>query len=254
MPETPISAAVTAEPDDRGRSEIADVRDILSPTDTVQLSDAVVDRLREAILRGAFAPGDRLPEEQLAEALGVSRGPVRQALALLEREGMVVRRRNRGAIVARLSREDLNEVFSLRVVIEPVACEWAAANADERDIERLRTIVDGYSRLTSDLTVQRAAEVDLGFHDAIYDAARHRRLLRMWADLRPQVFVFMLGRTYVHTSEWRTMMIENHRSILDAVVDRDGARARELAKTHVQISYEHVLEVYDSDDTDDAAA
>lgn len=248
MSETPASAAVRPKPVVLSPADTVDAREILSPTNTVQLSDAVVDRLREAILRGAFAPGDRLPEEQLAEALGVSRGPVRQALALLEREGMVIRRRNRGAIVARLSREDLNEVYSLRVVLEPVACEWAAANADERDVERLRTIVDGYARLTSDLTVQRAAEADLSFHDAIYDAARHRRLLRMWADLRPQVFVFMLGRTYVHTPEWRTLMIENHRSILDAVVDRDGARARELAKTHVQISYEHVLEVYDSAD------
>src|SRR5579884_3034520 len=105
-----------------------DASAVLMPAAAIQLSDEVVDRLREAILGGLFAPGDRLREEQLAEALGVSRGPVRNALLQLEREGMVVRRRNRGAIVARLSREDLEEVFSLRLAIEPVACAWAARN------------------------------------------------------------------------------------------------------------------------------
>src|ERR1700722_17271043 len=77
---------------------------MLGPALAMLLSDEVVDRLRDSILRGHFAPGDRLREEQLADALGVSRGPIRNALVQLEREGLVQRRRNRGAIVARLSR------------------------------------------------------------------------------------------------------------------------------------------------------
>src|SRR5579871_2022414 len=82
----------------------------LGPALATLLSDEVVDRLRESILRGHFAPGDRLREEQLAEALGVSRGPIRNALVQLEREGLAVRRPNRGAVVAELSRGDLEEV------------------------------------------------------------------------------------------------------------------------------------------------
>ena len=120
---------------DGGRGAL-DATAILTPAAAILLSDEVVDRLREAILRGLFAPGDRLREEQLAEALGVSRGPIRNALLQLEREGMVMRRRNRGAIVARLSRVDLEEVYSLRLAIEPVACAWAARNANERDLSR----------------------------------------------------------------------------------------------------------------------
>jgi DNA-binding GntR family transcriptional regulator len=229
----------SSEGEDRRRT--ADLSGLLTPASAPLLSDTVVDRLREAILRGAFPPGDRLREEQLADALGVSRGPIRNALVRLEREGMVVRRPNRGAMVARLSRTDLEEVYSLRVAIEPVACAWAARNADQDDLDAMQDIIDGYSRLTTRVTVQDAADADLGFHDVIYTAARHKRLLRLWQDLRPQVYVFLLARTYVRKREFRDIMITNHGAIRTAISERDEKRARKLAAEHVQTSYERVL-------------
>src|SRR5688500_8639692 len=78
----------------------------------------IAERLRAAILDGYFGPGERLPEEQLARSMGVSRGPVREALVKLEREGLILIRRNRGAFVAQLSSEDLDEVYTLRAAIE----------------------------------------------------------------------------------------------------------------------------------------
>lgn len=219
----------------------------LTPAETLLLSDEVVDRLRDSILKGMFVPGDRLREEQLAEALGVSRGPIRNALLQLEREGLVIRRRNRGAIVAQLAREDLDEVYSLRQAIEPLACEWAARNASEADIAEMRAIVAGYSRLNLRATVQQAADIDLGFHDVIYRAARHRRLESMWQDLRPQVYVFLLARTYVRTREFRDIMIANHEALIDVVAARDEQRAREAAAAHVQTSYLRVIEGYGSE-------
>lgn len=153
---------------------------------TTLISDEVVDRLREAILRGHFAPGDRLRESQLADALGVSRGPVRTALAQLEREGLAMRRPNRGAVVAELSRTDLEEVFSLRLAIEPVCCAWAARHAREPDLAVMQAVIDSYGELDTKITARKAAEADLAFHDAVYRASGHRRLLRLWADLRPR--------------------------------------------------------------------
>jgi DNA-binding GntR family transcriptional regulator len=229
-----------------------DMRAVLTPAAAPLLSDTVVDRLREAILRGLFPPGDRLREEQLAEALGVSRGPIRNALLQLEREGMVVRRPNRGAMVAQLSQADLEEVYSLRVAIEPVACAWATRNAVPADLDEMQAIIDSYSKLTTKVTVQQAADADLGFHDVIYAAARNRRLLRLWQDLRPQVYLFLLARTYVRKREFREIMIARHGQILSAIADRDEPRARELAAEHVQTSYERVLAeyVFDSPDSD----
>lgn len=236
-----------------GERGALDATAILTPAAAILLSDEVVDRLREAILRGLFAPGDRLREEQLAEALGVSRGPIRNALLQLEREGMVMRRRNRGAIVARLSRVDLEEVYSLRLAIEPVACAWAARNANERDLTDMQSIINGYqSRLTRKVTVQEAAEADLSFHDVVYRAARHRRLMRLWQDIRPQVYVFLLAREYVRAREFRDIMITNHSTIRAVISSGDEERAREVAIEHVQTSYQRVLGVYEHQEREES--
>ncbi len=246
-----VDLAWSSSGNERGGAAI-DMSAVLTPAAAPLLSDTVVDRLREAILRGLFPPGNRLREEQLAEALGVSRGPIRNALLQLEREGMVVRRPNRGAMVAQLSRADLEEVYSLRVAIEPVACAWATRNAVARDLDEMQAIIDSYSKLTTKVTVQGAADADLGFHDVIYEAARNKRLLRLWQDLRPQVYVFLLARTYVRKREFREIMIARHGQILSAISDRDEPRARKLAAEHVQTSYERVLAeyVFDSSDSD----
>ncbi len=236
-----------------GERGALDATAILTPAAAILLSDEVVDRLREAILRGLFAPGDRLREEQLADALGVSRGPIRNALLQLEREGMVMRRRNRGAIVARLSRVDLEEVYSLRLAIEPVACAWAARNANERDLTDMQSIINGYqSRLTRKVTVQEAAEADLSFHDVVYRAARHRRLMRLWQDIRPQVYVFLLAREYVRAREFRDIMITNHSTIRAVISSGDEERAREVAIEHVQTSYQRVLGVYEHQEREES--
>lgn len=216
----------------------------LGPALATLLSDEVLDRLRDSILRGHFAPGDRLREEQLADALGVSRGPIRNALVQLEREGLAVRRPNRGAVVAELSRGDLEEVFSLRLAIEPVSCAWAARNAQPGELGELAEVIDSYSRLTTKITPREAAEADLAFHDIVYRAAAHRRLLGLWEDLRPQVYVFLLARSYVHAREFREIMIRNHAAILTVLEEKDEERAREVAAEHVRTSYLRVVASY----------
>src|SRR5437762_5296218 len=148
-----------------------DMSALLMPASPTLLSATVADRLRDTIFKGHFAPGERLREESLAEALDVSRGPIRDALLQLEREGLVVRRRNRGAMVAQLSRTDLEEVYSLRIAIEPFVCEWAARNASERDWEAMQTAIDAYSGLDESVTVHEAADADLRFHDVVYLAS-----------------------------------------------------------------------------------
>jgi DNA-binding GntR family transcriptional regulator len=217
----------------------------LAPAPTGLLAEEVVDRLREPIFRGLLAPGDRLPEEQLAETLGVSRGPIRDALTQLEREGLVVRRRNRGAVVARLRTQDLDEVYSLRAAVESVACTWAARNADAADHAELQAIIDGYADLSPTLTLQEAADADLRFHDVVYRAARHRRLQRTWHELRPQVYLFLLARTYVGDAGFREFMAMRHALILDAIRAKDETRAAQEAAVHVETSYQRVIAAYD---------
>jgi DNA-binding GntR family transcriptional regulator len=210
---------------------------MLRPANPSRLADDVGSRLRESILNGLFAAGDRLREEELAEAMGVSRGPVRDALAQLDREGLVMRRPNRGAVVAELFRGDFDEVFSLRLAIEPVATGWAARHAGDGGLQAMRRIVSGYSKLSERVTDRRAAEVDLAFHDVVYRVSGHGRALALWQELRAQVCVFLIARARVRTSSFKADMIRNHSAILAVIEAGDEVQAHKLAVEHVQQSY-----------------
>jgi DNA-binding GntR family transcriptional regulator len=221
---------------------------VLVPAATKALADTVAERLRDTIFSGQLAPGYRLREEQLAVALDVSRGPIRDALLQLEREGLVVRRRNRGAVVASLSRPDLDEVFSLRLAIEPVVCTWAARNSGEDDWAEMQERIGAFAQLDTSTTVHEAAETDLQFHDVVYRASGHRRVLRLWQDLRPQVYIFMLARTYVQEPDFAGIMTRSHGRLLDAIRRRDEELVQRVAVEHVETSYRRVIAGYQDDD------
>ena len=220
--------------------QATDLNSALSLPESRGLGVDIAERLRSAILTGLFGPGERLPEEQLARTMGVSRGPVREALVKLEREGLIVIRRNRGAFVARLSREDLDEVYTLRVAIERLAVQRFIANATPADLDQLQNVVDRIAELIKDgITEQDAAELDLEFHDIIYRAGGHRRLYDTWATLKPQIHVLLLNRNVAH-EDFRDMVVSSHQEILDAIRSGNEERAIELTMDHLFISYERV--------------
>jgi DNA-binding GntR family transcriptional regulator len=140
----------------------------LTPTVKRSLADDVVDRLRDAIFHGSFMPGESLREEQLAAMLDVSRGPVREALVQLEREGLVIVRRHRGATVARLSRSDLEDVYSLRLALERLAVQRAARYATDQDFAAMETVLAAFDvALAHGPSEKEVAELDVRFHDLI---------------------------------------------------------------------------------------
>jgi DNA-binding GntR family transcriptional regulator len=209
----------------------------LGPASLRNLTDEVAERLREAILRGDFAPGQPLRETRLASILGVSRGPVREALSRLEREGLVLIRRNRGATVARLSDADLEEVYTLRVALEELAARWAVRNATEDDFAAMQVVLDELSEAVArGMYEQEYATLDLKFHDCIYRAAHHKRLLRCWTELRPQIYVFLLTRN-VASPDFPNTAIKRHRPIMRALQRGDAERAVAFTRRHVEDSY-----------------
>lgn len=218
---------------------------VLSLPENRALAVDIAARLREAILTGYFGPGERLREEALARSIGVSRGPIREALVRLEREGLVVIRRNRGAFVAQLSREDLEEVHSLRVVIERLAVQLAIRRADEAALAEMQGVVDTMAALGErGITEQEAAELDVRFHDLIYRASRHRRLYDAWANLRPQIHIVLLNRNVAH-DDFREYLVRSHQQILDAIRDRDEERAIAILDDHLHGSYGRVVVTYE---------
>lgn len=221
----------------------AGLADLLATPLKRSLSDEVVDSLRDAILSGRLGPGERLREELLASSLQVSRGPVREAIQRLEREGLVVVYPRRGAIVARLSREDLDEVYSLRLALEKLAVHEAIRKAQDSDLAAMQTVVNAMAHgLESGVTEQQAAELDTRFHQRLVESAQHKRLLRSWLELRPQIHLLLLSRTV--DKDFRQHLVKSHVSILDAIRARDEAQALDTLEDHLKGAYERVLRAY----------
>jgi DNA-binding GntR family transcriptional regulator len=204
------------------------------------LRDTVADQLREGIASGALSPGQSLPESELAAALHVSRGPVREALALLAHEGLVVTRRGHSAQVVTLSAEDAGEIYSLRSALETLAISRAAENATAGHVDTMRNLLTEFGRLTPESTPRRLAELDLEFHDVIYDASKHRRLQKAWAQIRPQAFMFLLTRNYLKR-DFFELAAREHGELLDRIVAHDADGGSALMKEHLRGAYDRML-------------
>ena len=222
----------------------------LSPTVKRSLADDVVDRLRDAIFHGSFKPGEALREEQLAAMLDVSRGPVREALVQLEREGLVLVRRHRGATVARLSRSDLEDVYTLRLALERLAIQRAARYATDQDFAAMEAVLTAFDvALSRGPSEKEVAELDVRFHDLIYQAARHQRLYDCWANLKSQIYIFLLSRNVVDP-DFREITVKSHAALLEAIRMRDEARATTEIEDHLRGAYDRVVRGYSAAEAD----
>ena len=209
----------------------------MAPAKRRTLGDEVADRLRDAILTGEFAAGEHLREENLAAMLQVSRGPIRDAFGALERDGLVVLSRHHGATVVELSREDLEEVYSLRIVLETLAARYAVKRAQDADLDLLTEALATFTdQLAGHPTEQDAANLDVQFHDAFYRAAHHDRLYLAWSGIRLQVYRFLLTRNLANP-DWRDNMARGHTEIVDVLRTRDEEATVAVVVQHIQFAY-----------------
>ncbi|WP_409491946.1 GntR family transcriptional regulator [Amycolatopsis sp. cmx-11-12] len=193
------------------------------------LADEVADRVRDAIFGGAYPPGAQLREVELSEALGVSRGPVREALLKLEREGLVRSEWHRGAIVTALSDVDVAELDSLRSALEQLAVRLVVASASDADLAALDEVVERMDRARDEHEMVRC---DIDFHDVVYAASGHRRLAEAWQAIRSQVHLFLLTRIGVNSEGYLASIPAEHRRLASALRARDGEKALELFAVH----------------------
>lgn len=196
----------------------------------------VTDRLREAILRGTLEPGQRLDQSELANALGVSRSPIRQALRILAAEGLVKINPHRGAHVAELSSNELEETYFIRGMLEGMAARLGARNMDDARIAELADIVERLEQ-TSDL--DKFLELNGRFHHTIYEAAERPRMLSIIQNLRNIAAPY--NRQYVATAEHMETAQRWHRRILEACRNCDGEAAEDATRKHLNAVCEGVL-------------
>jgi DNA-binding GntR family transcriptional regulator len=197
------------------------------------LADEVADRIREAIFSGAYEPGAQLRELELSGALDVSRGPVREALLRLEREGLVRSAWHRGATVTTLSPEDVAELVSLRGALEQLAVQQIIAHASDEDIAAIEKAANRMERVTD---VHEMVRRDIEFHDAVFIAVRHQRLHEAWDAIRCQVHLFLLTRISRSTEGYLARIPDEHRELVAALRARDTELALRLFAAHRRLA------------------
>ena len=197
------------------------------------LREVVFLTLRKAILKGELQPGERLMEIALANRLGVSRTPVREAIRMLEHEGLVVMKPRRGAQVAKITEQELNDVLEVRKSLEMLAANKACERMTEEDMKAMRETGAEFRKLAlnpnCDLTA--LTEADVAFHDTIYRGTRNRRLNQILANLREQMYRFRLE--YLKDASIRESLVSEHEEIMKAVAGRDGELAADLIGAHI---------------------
>jgi DNA-binding GntR family transcriptional regulator len=188
--------------------------------------------IRAAILDGRLEPYQALPEVELSRQLGTSRTPIREALLLLEREGLVEGVPNRGSTVKGYEPHELNELYTLRAVLEGHAARTAAGRIEKRDLVRLTESCERFGKLrTSGENLTQLADENFTFHELILRAANIDKLTRM---VREVTAVPPIYRSYMAYSDDNRKTVERaHRAIVKALAQGDGERAAEQMQAHV---------------------
>ena len=203
------------------------------PTATPTLVDSVADALRTSILSGLIGPGERLVEAELARELRVSRGPVREALALLGKEGIVVSVPRHGKFVQEFTPRLVDEIYTLRIVLEPYAVSRVIANLDDSARERLGAALVAIAEAAGGNDAYTLARCDIGFHNLLFELADHDLLMRAWQENIAGRLQILLNVT---TRSLRTLVDaeQNHCRLLEPILARDEQRARAALEQHIQ--------------------
>jgi DNA-binding GntR family transcriptional regulator len=204
----------------------------------------ILERLRDLILTGEYSPDERLIEEQLAERLGVSRTPVRQALTMLEAEGLVEIAPNRGATVCSFSFEDVWDIYDLRAVLEGHAARRAAGRIVRRELERLRELAGEMEALPGrfddhEEEIRILVGLNQAFHGIIVEASRNKRLQRLIN--RTVEIPLMFKAFFWYTPHERTISNHYHRQMLEALEKGDADRAEIIMREHVYEGRDFVI-------------
>jgi DNA-binding GntR family transcriptional regulator len=196
------------------------------------LREVVSEALREAIVAGILKPGERLMEIQLAEELGVSRTPVREAIRKLELEGFVIMVPRRGTYVCDLSIKDINEVYEIRTSLDVLAAGLAAERITEEELEQMERLLVEIGEHIDKEDIEKIVEVDTRFHDILYRASRNDRLVGIISNLREQ---FTRFRTVSIAYPGRLKnTLEEHRRMLEAIAQRNVEMAQQIAREHME--------------------
>ena len=205
------------------------------------LRDVVFQTLREAILKGDLRPGERLMELQLAAKLGVSRTPIREAIRMLEQEGLAVTIPRKGAEVARMTEKDMEDVLQIREALDDLAVQVACDKITQEQLERLMATMKNLELAVQARDLSKIVAYDVEFHDVIYEATDNPKLVILLSNLREQIYRYRVE--YLKEKENYPMLIVEHEEIVQALKQKNKERVADAMRNHIRNQAEVVKNI-----------
>lgn len=214
-------------------------RSNLEPVPVMRVADVGLEALRQAILAGDLAPGERLIEEELAAQMGISRTPLRRALAVLEAEGLVEAQPRHGVRVRAYTAHEIDDLYRLRAVLEGEAARRAAEAITPQAVEKLEASCERLEAMPVTVELHQAIEENLTFHNIILDLADSRRLRHMVRNVIALPVMYQRNIWSVPGQLDRSR--SEHRELLAALRGRKGTRSERIMRAHILAAKESVL-------------
>ncbi len=213
------------------------------PPQRKSLGDHVFDNLKNAIVKGDMAPGNRLVESRIAEALNISRTPIREAIHKLEREGYLQKLPRGGFIVLGLSREGIEETFGIRAILESYAARLAALKHQKEELEPLKNKVEEYEVGLKKNRLEPLTRINTEFHDLLYALSHSPKLNKMINDLGDQIYRFR--QIILKDETLAKISNEDHKKMLLMIENREAVGVEQLVREHILRGQSAVLKAFD---------
>jgi DNA-binding GntR family transcriptional regulator len=218
---------------------------IFQKEDRSTLVVKVANQIREAIKSGKLKPGEHIIEGDLAMDMGISRFPIREAIRYLEKEGLVTTTPYKGAHVTELTEKDLEEIYSLRIVIEELAIRTLIKHIDSEKVKKLESVVTAMKQVAKNCrTIEEVIDVDLSFHRTICELAENRRLLELWLNLSHQLRAFIVLDDHLYGDDTPEKTLETHYPVFEAIKKGDSDLAVNQMKKVMTRGYKNALKYY----------
>ena len=211
----------------------------LSFDEYIPLRDIVFRTLREAIVTGELKPGERLMEIKLANEMGVSRTPVREAIRKLEQEGLVHLTARKGAEVAPINARDLREVLEIRKALESLASKMACRYAKEEDIDVLEEINSDIKKAIESGDSDRIARLDVRFHEEICTLSGNSQLNGILNRLKEHIYRYRLE--YIAELKNKNAIIDEHNKIIQDMRNKNEKAVRRDIEHHIEVQEKYIL-------------
>ena len=217
-----------------------DLIKIMSEYQYMPLRDVVFHTLRRGIMQGDLKPGERLMEIKLANRLGVSRTPIREAIRMLELEGLVVMIPRKGAQVAEITEKDLKDVLEVRMGLEDLAVKFACQRITDEQLDSLYLASRKFEEAVRKEDLTELAQADVNFHELIYKATGNERLVQLLNNIREQMYRYRVE--YLKDEEIRGSLVQEHDRLWQKLKERDLEGAKAATQEHIERQQEYILE------------